>query len=288
MAVGVREPHPNRKPTLQLLDGAGRMRGYAKVGWSPLTRELVRNEAESLRACAASPPPGLGVPKVLAAGRWRDLDLVVTNPLPTAVRRHRDALRPPPVAVTAGLAATRGTRALPLAASPYWSSVRDRVAEAEAAGDAEGAPAERAEITAVLTAAADRIQGRHGGTLMTFGRWHGDWVPWNLAWDGDRLFAWDWEHAGDDAPLGFDLLHWHFQVAFIRRRRPVAEAAARCGALAAPDLARLGITPAAAEALPPLYLLEAYLRAHHMRAVGAGWNPRFHPAMLRVLGAVRA
>jgi hypothetical protein len=290
MAVGVRAPHPNRKPTLQLLDGAGRMVAYAKLGWSPLTRELVRNEAGTLRACAATPPPGLGVPKLLAAGRWRDLDLMVTSPLPTGVRRHRDALRPPPVEVTAALAATAGTRTLPLAASPYWSTVRRRIAEAAGAGPggagASGAgPAEGREVAEALKAAADRVEERHGGTPVTFGRWHGDWVPWNLAWDRGRLFAWDWEHSGADAPLGFDLLHWHFQVAFIQRRRDVGEAAARCGRLAGPDLARLGVPPAAAEALPPLYLLETYLRAWHMRAAGAGWNPRFHPAMLRVLAA---
>ena len=278
MAVGVRAPHPNRKPTLQLLDGAGRMMAYAKLGWSPLTRELVRNEAETLRACAAAPPPGLGVPELLAAGRWRDLDLVVTSPLPTGVRRHRDALRPP-VDVTPALAATAGTRTLPLAASPYWSTVRRRIA-----GTAQ--VADDREVTEVLKAAADRIETRHGGAAVTFGRWHGDWVPWNLAWDRGRLFAWDWEHSGADAPLGFDLLHWHFQVAFIQRRRDAGEAAARCGRLAAPELATLGIPPSVAEALPPLYLLETYLRAWHMRSAGAGWNPRFHPAMLRVLAAL--
>lgn len=290
MAVGVRAPHPNRKPTLQLLDAAGRMHAFAKVGWSPLTGELVRTDAAALRACAATPPPGLEVPEVLVDGRWRDLDLVVTSPLPGGVRRHRDAMRPPPAAVTAGLAATAGTRTLPLAASPWWSSVRRRVeAAAGEAGDlANAGAAEAAEVTGVLKRAADRIEERHGGTPVTFGRWHGDWVPWNLAWDRDRLFAWDWEHAGDDAPLGFDLLHWHFQVAFVQRRRPVEEAAARCGPLAAPDLGRLGVAPAAAEALPELYLLEAYLRAQRMHAAGAGWNPRFHPAMLGVLGAVGA
>jgi hypothetical protein len=285
MAVGVREPHPNRKPTLQLLDTAGRMRAYAKIGWSPLTSDLVRREADALRACAASPPPGLEVPGVLAEGRWRDLDLVLTSPLPAGVRRHRQALRPPAVAVTAALAATGGTRSLPLAASPYWSSVRERVAEAGEAGPS--GPGEAAEIAAVLRGAADRIEERHGGTTLTFGRWHGDWVPWNLAWEGNRLFAFDWEHSGDDVPLGFDLLHWRFQVAFVQQRRGAAEAASRCASQAAPDLARLGVEPAAAGALPSLYLLEAYLRAQRMQAAGAGWNPRFHPAMLQVLAAAR-
>jgi hypothetical protein len=275
MGIGVREPQPNRKPTLQLLDTTGEVRGYVKIGWSQLTRELVRNEAAALRGCAGRPLRDLQVPKVLASGRWNDLDVVATSPLPTGVRRHRPALRPPPVAVTRQLAATDGGRRLPLAASPYWSRARERVAGA--AGAAGG------EVATTLERCLHRIERRCGDTRLAFGRWHGDWVPWNLAWQDGRLFGWDWEHSDGDAPLGFDLLHWQFQVAFVQQRRSAAEAAARCADLALPYLLELGIGPAAARQLPSLYLLEMYLRAHRMKAAGAGWNPRFHPHMLRVL-----
>jgi hypothetical protein len=273
MGIGIREPHPNRKPTLQLLDAAGEMLGYVKVGWSKLTSELVRNEAAALRDRAARPLPDLEVPRVLAAGRWRDLELVATSPLPTGVRRHGAPLRPPPVAVTGRLAGMDAQRRLPLTSSPYWSRVRRRV---EAAA---GEP----EIGTTLERSARRIERRCGDMRLAFGGWHGDWVPWNLAWRAGRLFAWDWEHSGGDVPLGFDLLHWHFQVAFVQQRRTAAASAARCADLALPSLLQLGIDPAAARALPWLYLLELYLRGHRMRAAGAGWNPRFHPDMLRVL-----
>ena len=292
MGIGVRARHPNRKPTLQLFGAGGEALGYVKVGWSRLTRALVRNEADALRACQAHPPAGLEVPRLLVAGRWNDLDLVVTSPLPTGVRRHRQALRPPPVAVSRRIAGMDGTRTLPLAASPWWSSVREGVRAVAAAGGAggdggggDGGGAGAREIATTLEGCLRRIEERCGGTRLAFGRWHGDWVPWNLAWLGGRLFAWDWEHSGADAPLGFDLLHWQFQVAFVQQRRSAAEAASRCATLAAPDLARLGIEPAAVRELPWLYLLELYLRAYRMQAAGAGWNPRFHPHMLHVLGA---
>ncbi len=275
MGIGVRAPHPNRKPTLQLLDAAGGMRGYVKLGWSRLTSELVRNEAVALRARAARPLPDLQVPTVLASSRWRDLDLVATSPLPTGVRRH-PPLRPPPVAVTRQLGAVDGGQTLRLAASPWWAGVRRRVA------------ATRGGIATTLERCLGRIEERSGDLPMAFGRWHGDWVPWNLAWRDGRLHALDWEHSGAQAPLGFDLLHWHFQVAFIGQRHNAAEAAARSTDLARPCLLELGIEPDAAAVLPWLYLLELYLRAHHMQAAGAGWNPRFHPEMLRVLGAAHA
>jgi hypothetical protein len=274
MGIGVREPQPNRKPTLQLFGAGGEAAGYVKVGWSRLTRALVRNEAEALRACQAHPPAGLGIPRLLLAGAWGGLDLAVTSPLPTGVRRHRRALRPPPVTVSQRIAAMEGTRVLPLRPSLWWLAVRRRIAETAAADG---------EIATTLRRCADEIERRHGAEPLVFGRWHGDWVPWNLAWEHGRLHAWDWEHSGPDAPLGFDLLHWQFQVAFVGQRRDAAEAAARCAELAAPDLVRLGLGPAAVRALPRLYLLEMYLRGYGMQAAGAGWNPRFHPRMLQVL-----
>lgn len=279
MGIGVKEPHPNRKPTLQLFGAGGEVLGYVKVGWSELTRELVRNEAEALRTCASRSLPGLEVPGLLAAGRWNDLDLAVTSPLPTGVRRHRNALRPPPVAVSERIAAMDGTHGIQLAASPWWRRVRELIAAAGAEGG---------ELAATLERAAGWIERHAGSKRVTFGRWHGDWVPWNLAWDHGRLYAWDWEHSAADAPLGFDLLHWQFQVAFIEQERSAAEAAARCAQLGAPYLARLGVDPDVAGQLPLLYLLEMYLRGYRMKAAGAGWNPRFHPHMLAVLGVLAA
>src|SRR6266511_2233131 len=171
--------------------------------------------------------------------------------------------------------------------STWWPPARcpPGCGAASAAASAAGGAG---EIAATLEGCLARIEERCGDMRFEFGRWHGDWVPWNLAWDGERLFAWDWEHSGGDAPLGFDLLHWQFQVAFVQQRRNAAEAASRCAALATPYLERLGIEPAAAGALPWMYLLELYLRAQRMQAASAGWNARFHPAMLQVLRAARA
>jgi len=275
MGIGVSEPHPNRKPTLQLFDPTGQPLGYVKVGWSELTRQLVQNEAAALRTCVAHPLPDLEVPRLLGSGRWNGLELAITSPLPVGVRRHRPLLRPPPVAVSYQVAAAGGTRVLPLAASPYWSEVRRRVRTA--------AGAEGGALAATLERYLGFLERRCGAARLAFGRWHGDWVPWNLAWQAGRLHAWDWEHSGDDAPLGFDLLHWQFQVAFVTQRRTAAEAAARCAALALPRLVELGVPQPAAGDLPSLYLLEMYLRGHRMKAAGGGWNPRFHPSMLQVL-----
>jgi len=200
MGIGISDAAPNRKPTLQLFAPDGRALGYAKLGWNELTRHLVRNEIRALRACADHPLRHVGVPRLLACSRWNGLELAVTAPLPTRVRRHRPPGRVPPLEVTREIAGIHGVRTLPLLASSYWARICRLVAEARAAGDDR--------LSAALERYRALLERRCAATTLTFGSWHGDWVPWNLAWQGARLFVWDWEHSGEEAPLGFDLLHW--------------------------------------------------------------------------------
>ena len=42
---------------------------------------------------------------------------------------------------------------------------------------------------------AERVAADFGELHLTFGRWHGDWVPWNLGPAHGTLFAWDWAYA---------------------------------------------------------------------------------------------
>jgi hypothetical protein len=80
--------------------------------------------------------------------------------------------------------------------------------------------------------------------------------------------------------LGFDLIHFAFQVAFLVRRRSIGEAS-RIAAGASLD--RLGISESARAALGTLHLVELLLRAEEARGLGAGVNPRVYPAVLEVL-----
>jgi hypothetical protein len=274
MGIAVGDAAPNRKPTLQLFALDGRGLGYAKLGWNELTRHLVANEVRALRVLADHPPRRLGVPRLLACGSWNGLELAVTAPLPAGVRRHRPPGRVPPLEVTHEIAGIHGTRALPLAASPYWATTRRLVAEA---GDGDD------RLSAALQRYQGHLEQRYGATVLTFGSWHGDWVPWNLAWQGGQLFAGDWEHSEEAAPLGFDLLHWHFQLAFVLEQRSTSDGMARCLRQAVPELVKLGVAEPAARDTAAIYLLELALRHARMHAMGAGWNPRLYPEIVGVL-----
>src|ERR1700710_2010115 len=74
-------PRANRKPVLQLLDRRGHAVGFAKLGVNELTRALVTAEAAALREIAKRDLGIVRAPKVLHAGAWNDLELLVIEAL---------------------------------------------------------------------------------------------------------------------------------------------------------------------------------------------------------------
>ncbi|MCD0447820.1 hypothetical protein LO762_01220 [Actinocorallia sp. API 0066] len=267
--VGVRPVDPNSKPTLQLFSPAGESVGYAKVGWNAATRGLAASEAAAITAL-----PELAaarVPSVLHHGTWRGLTVTVTAPLPARVRGHRDPDRPPPLDLSRALAEplSYGT----LEGSPFWKRLLE---------DVSGPPGDASdeEFRAALRGALDRVAALHGTAEREFGRWHGDWVPWNLGTHRGVPQVFDWEHSAPGVPFGLDLLHWRFQVALVLRGRPLASAALAVRESAAAELG----DPSAAD----LYLLEMAARTWRLRRGGGGWNPALHPAFLDVLDGIGA
>jgi hypothetical protein len=64
---------------------------------------------------------------------------------------------------------------------------------------------------AILMNALQSLEESSGHVTLEFGRWHGDWVPWNMIATASNLRLWDWEHVEDDVPIGFDVLHYRAQ-----------------------------------------------------------------------------
>ncbi|WP_170177568.1 hypothetical protein [Thermomonospora umbrina] len=271
MGVGVRPPDPNVKPTLQLFAPDGSPLGYAKVGWNAATRAMVVNEAATAAALGAD-AERLGVPAVLHHGVWRDRAITVTAPLPLRIRRHKDTATPPRL-LHEVLSAP--TRVGPLAESAFWHEVR-------AETDRIVADPEEPRLAETIARVVGDLEERHGRTPLRLGRWHGDWVPWNLGHHGGRLHVWDWEHSAPDTPLGFDHLHWRFQVTMVLEGRPLREAVRAVNDAARTELTPMGITEP--ELVGRLYLLEMFLRTYRLKRAGSGWNPALHPAMLDVMG----
>ncbi len=263
---------PYRKPVLQVFSARGTPLGYVKVGWNDWTRGAVRREAEALRACA-NHPIRVGVPELLGCSTWRGLDLLFTAPLPRGIRRLGTGARLPDVELLREISELSPAYVGELGTSPWWLDIRSRIQAAVT----------DPEDRSALTLATDRIERAFAQVPLKFGTWHGDLVPWNLARLGHRLYAWDWESSTPDAPLGFDALHFHFQVSFVARRRELAEAAATAVSNARPALDELGIAAAAQPLMAILHLLELLVRHEEAHSSTGDLDDRFYPAVTRVL-----
>ena len=200
----------------------------------------------------------VAVPEVRWCGDWEGLWLLVTAPMPANARRLR-ASELPPVAPLRDVVALDGppVRRRVLDA-PYWDAA---VATARIGSDAG-----RPELAAEL----DRVAGEHGDAETTFGRWHGDWVEWNLARAGDRLYAWDWAYSEPDVPFGFDLLQFfHLRHRVLREEAPDV-ALAHAAADARPGLRELGIPDDEVDAVVALHRIEVLLREERARQARTG------------------
>lgn len=247
----------NRKAVLQLLRPDGRTVGFAKVGTGPLTRRLVRDETVALRALANAQLRLLTVPEVWYAGNWEGHEVLVQRSLP--VWAPRAALSADRLALAMReLAECQGVTDGPLAASPYWAELRQRVA----------AVADRPD-GAELAVAVDGLGDSFGDLRLRYGAWHGDWTAWNMAVLADTLLVWDWERFTTGVPLGFDAVHYALQE---RVQTAADPAKALAATLREVDelLAPFDVEPAAREPTALLYLADLAARYLADRQAEAG------------------
>jgi hypothetical protein len=264
---------PYRKPVLQVFSIAGEPLSYVKVGWNDWTRAGVRREAAALLECAGRPMQ-LGVPRLLGLSSWHGLDLLMTAPMPRRVRRLSAASPLPAAASLLEISQLSRSYTEPLASSPWWRGVRSRIEST-----VTDLPAR-----SLLEELAGQLELSYGRVPLDFGFCHGDLVPWNLARLGERLYAWDWESSAPDAPLGFDAVHFHFQLAFVGHGLPVGEAASLASRAAWPMLRELGVPTANCGLVATLHLVELFLRHEEARTAAGDADGRFYPAVADVLG----
>ncbi|WP_436523786.1 hypothetical protein [Actinoplanes sp. HUAS TT8] len=264
VSVHIGPARANRKPVLQLLTPDGETFAFGKIGTGALTQRLVRAETAALNALGTSGLTKLTVPKVMHAGQWRGLQVLVQSALP--VWLPRATLTPRRLtAAMLDIAGCCGYTTGPLTQSAYWHELRARLA----------AVGERPE-GAALGSAVDLLAAHSGETTLRYGAWHGDWAPWNMANLADALLVWDWERFATGVPLGFDAVHHELQkrIQTSGDARGAVEATVR---RADELLAPFGVAPVARETTALLYLVDLAVRYLTDRQAEAG-------ARLGVLG----
>jgi hypothetical protein len=264
VSVHIGPARANRKPVLQLIDPDGDTFGFGKLGTGPLTQRLVRAETAALTALGSSGLTRLTVPRVLHAGQWNGLQVLIQSALP--VWLPRAPLTPRRlVAAMLDVAGCCGYTTGTLGDSAYWHELRGRLAAVDDRSEGAG-----------LASAAELLVKHAGETVFRYGAWHGDWAPWNMANLADALLVWDWERFATGVPLGFDAVHHELQ----RRIQSTADAkdaveatVHRAGELLAP----FGVPAEGREVTALLYLVDLATRYLTDRQAEAG-------ARLGVLG----
>jgi len=248
----------NRKPVLQLHTASGKPVGFVKVGFNALTRDLVRAEAASLAWLDRAGLDVISVPRVLHHGQWHGMDVLVLSSLPVWRRRR--------VLTTAQLSAAMDTVARmgglqqgAQASDAYLQQLRERLTAADLG----------AERTALLEA-LDALAATGGCAGLTFGAWHGDWSPWNMASTTGGLLVWDWERFAVGVPIGFDALHYWLQSEVVPQHRDPLAAATDLIEHAAPLLAPFGVDVVHARLTAALYLTDVASRYLVDRQAQAG------------------
>ena len=253
---------PNQKPIVRIhaVDD-GRTIGFAKIGWDPLTSSLVTNEATFLEAHADVRPRTFTSRASCIEGPGTTTRSV-SRPRSSGRRSCESVPRRRPC-WTRSLASTESdTRSL--AGSPYLASLHGRL---------DGLRSDRWDP---IHRALAIVEQRWGGDPLRFGRWHGDWAPWNMARRGRTLVVWDWERTAAEAPVGS-----RRAALPVPRRPPVGtvragphpHGRARGGE---PDVQRLGVDGRQRGALVCLYAVEMQLRfASELEATaGPRWLER--------------
>lgn len=266
----VRRINPNAKPTLELFDDDARPVAYAKLGPTEATQRLVRREAVTLRALAGG-SGALVVPALLAAGDWHDTAYSVAAPLPRDLRRWSGGVQGT-VPALEQVAASGDAHVGTFAGSAYLDEITADLAQVS------GQP----EVTHLLH---EWLVALRSSTVpLPFGRMHGDWLPENLGDTGQRLAVWDWEHSRDHAPVGMDLLHWHF-LRTLKAHGLLAAVKSVEGSTG--ELALLGVPATARPAVATAFLLDLFVRRTLLASGGGRWNDMWYPALLEVLNTRR-
>lgn len=257
-AIYTSPPRANRKPVLHLLDGQGRSFGYAKIGVNPLTDALVRGEAAALGTLARRRLRRLRTPSVLYAGKWHGHEILVQGALHLG-----GSTVVPAAALTAAMVEVNADASRTVVNARANAYVDTLAARLERIGTRRGQ-----WLAAALRA---WISGADDNQELTLGAWHGDWTPWNMAYDGTTMSVWDWERYQAGVPAGFDALHYASQTAIVRSGQ-APHAAVQSLFPAAPGLlAPFGVQAEDAERIALLYLMELAARyeADGQEAAGA-------------------
>ena len=74
------------------------------------------------------------------------------------------------------------------------------------------------EHAATISRAIDIVRINYGGREVEFSAYHGDFTPWNMFVERNKLFVFDFEYSSSSCPPYMDMFHFVNQVAIIEKQ----------------------------------------------------------------------
>ncbi len=237
----------NRKPVLQLIRPDGVVVGFVKIGWSPLTRQLVSNERDILLRIESHLPEKIEAPRVLFHDSRPEPDgrvIVVSAALKNGPRPKRSGPLTLDFVTSLARSVSGGTvKVRDLTVVPKWLENQ------------------------TLRPFVDKVLEHSGEIELEVGLWHGDLTPWNTSTTEKMMVIWDWEFAGLGRPVGFDLLHDLFET---ERRSDGVSVESALATVASTGAQKLSPLTSEVEAIIDLYLCELLYRETQLE--GQRWE----------------
>lgn len=209
VSVSLGSPGLHQKPVLQVMNGRGDIVGYAKVGWSKQSIDLIQDEEAALRMLEGRIFTDARVPQILHAGPWRHLYVLVERAVgaPYGAPRHNIDERHIRFLVELHRM-RRVTRRVPVPDDIRIQELKDH----------------GFHYYAHLLRRAREFCGERGRpSRVPCGPLHGDFCPWNVRLSGNQLIVFDWEYARPEAPAGWDLFHFLISTAVSLRNQSAGQ-----------------------------------------------------------------
>jgi thymidylate kinase len=194
---------PNdQKLVAQVMDQEANILGYLKIGCSPEAIEAIHHEESVLRHLQTHFFSTTTIPKVIYAGHWDNRYLLIQRPPSVRSDASPGRITYQHIAFLSELYGV--VPQTQLAGNEFLSRIRQRVEKLEKLGYGSS-------VLPVLNV-LEEFNSRVDETDIICGFMHGDFAPWNMLREQNRLFVFDWERAHTTSTPGWDLFHFIVQT----------------------------------------------------------------------------
>ncbi|MDX1348959.1 MAG: hypothetical protein R3279_01865 [Putridiphycobacter sp.] len=183
------------------ISNKGAITHYAKLAYDLIGKKLMENERIHLRSISLSEYKYIKTPTIVAQN---DPNVLITSNITPKKSKRSSKFA---IAQTHFVATVFHASRLyyKIANTQYWDEVLNNISFI----NSHNIKPELQTVSQLLLQVKEGVNANRS-IITTMG--HGDFTPWNLKFDQNNIYVYDWEYAKLQVPALFDLFHFHFQT----------------------------------------------------------------------------